>query len=47
MPFQTFTMKVDELYQQYGYANSPLKIAVLTCITVNLPFFTESHGNLL
>ena len=39
MPFQTFTMKVDELYQQYGYANSPLKIAVLTCITDELAVF--------
>lgn len=39
MPIQTFTIKVDELYQQYDYANNPLKIAVLTCIADELADF--------
>lgn len=39
MPIQTFTMKVDKLYQQYDYANNPLKIAVLTCIADELADF--------
>lgn len=39
MPIQTFTIKVNELYQQYDYANNPLKIAVLTCIADELADF--------
>ena len=39
MPIQTFTMKVDELYQQYDYANNPLKKAVLICIADELADF--------
>lgn len=39
MPIQTFTIKVDELYQRYDYANNPLKIAVLTCIADELADF--------
>ena len=39
MPLRTFQMKVDELYKQYDYANSPLKIAVLTCIADDLAKF--------
>lgn len=39
MPLRTFQMKVDELYKQYDYANSSLKIAVLTCIADDLAKF--------
>ena len=39
MPLQTFRMKVDELYKQYDYQNTPLKIAVLTCIADDLAKF--------
>ncbi len=39
MPLHTFRMKVDELYKQYDFANSPLKIAVLTCIADDLAKF--------
>ena len=39
MPQRTFRMKVDELYKQYDYANTPLKIAVLTCIADDLAKF--------
>ena len=39
MPIRTFRMKVDELYKQYDYQNSPIKIAVLTCIADDLAKF--------
>ena len=39
MPIQTFTVKVNELYKQYDYVNTPLKIAVLTCIADELADF--------
>lgn len=39
MPLRTFRMKVDELYKQYDYQNTPLKIAVLTCIADDLAKF--------
>ena len=39
MPIHTFRMKVDELYKQYDYQNTPLKIAVLTCIADDLAKF--------
>lgn len=39
MPINTFKMKVDELYRQYDYQNTPLKIAVLTCIADDLAKF--------
>ena len=39
MPIQTFKIKVDELYKQYDYENSPLKVAVLTCIADELAKF--------
>lgn len=39
MPIQTFTMKVDELYQKYDYANNPLKIDVLICTADELAGF--------
>lgn len=39
MPVQTFKIKVDELYKQYDYENTPLKVAVLTCIADDLAKF--------
>ena len=39
MPIQTFKIKVDELYKQYDYENTPLKLAVLTCIADDLASF--------
>lgn len=39
MPIRTFHMKVDELYKQYDYQNSPIKTAVLTCIADDLAKF--------
>ena len=39
MPIQTFKMKVDELYKQYNYHDTPLKVAVLTCIADELAKF--------
>lgn len=39
MPVQTFKIKVDELYKQYDYENTPLKVAVLTCIADELAKF--------
>lgn len=39
MPIETFRVKTDELYLKYDYANSPLKIAVLTCIADELASF--------
>lgn len=39
MPIQTFKIKVDELYQKYNYADTPLKVAVLTCIADELAKF--------
>ena len=39
MPIHTFRIKVDELYKQYDYQNSPIKIAVLTCIADDLAKF--------
>ena len=39
MPINTFRMKVDELYKQYDYQNTPLKRAVLTCVADDLAKF--------
>ncbi|MDO4649010.1 MAG: ImmA/IrrE family metallo-endopeptidase [Eubacteriales bacterium] len=39
MPAATFKIKVDELYKQYNYKDSPLKLAVLTCIADELAKF--------
>ena len=39
MPVQTFKIKVDELYKQYDYENTPLKVVVLTCIADELAKF--------
>ena len=39
MPIETFKIKVDELYQQYSYEDSPLKLEVLTCIADDLARF--------
>ena len=39
MPLNTFRIKVDELYKQYDYQNTPIKIAVLTCIADDLAKF--------
>lgn len=39
MPLQTFKMKVDELYTQYRYEDSPIKPLVLTCIADDLARF--------
>ena len=39
MPLRPFQMKVDELYKKYDYQNTPLKIAVLTCIADDLAKF--------
>lgn len=39
MPTVTFQQKVQELYLQYNYANTPLKTAVLTCIADDLAKF--------
>lgn len=39
MPVQTFKIKVDELYTQYNYHDTPLKVAVLTCIADELAKF--------
>ena len=39
MPIETFKTKVDELYQQYNYEDTPLKLAVLTCIADDLARF--------
>lgn len=39
MPINTFRMKVEELYEQFDYHNSPLKIAVLTCVADELAKF--------
>ena len=39
MPIETFKTKVDELYQQYNYEDTPLKLAVLTCIADDLAHF--------
>lgn len=39
MPINTFKMKVEELYLQYDYKNTPLKMAVLTCVADDLAKF--------
>lgn len=39
MPFKTFKLKVEELYQKYDYKNTPLKLAVLTCVADDLAKF--------
>lgn len=39
MPLKTFRMKVDELYKQYGYESTPLKLVVLTAIADELAKF--------
>lgn len=39
MPIETFKIKVDELYQQYSYEDTPLKLEVLTCIADDLARF--------
>lgn len=39
MPISTFRQKVQELYKQYDYKNTPLKLAVLTCIADELASF--------
>lgn len=39
MPINTFQEKVKELYLQYDYDNTPLKIAVITCVADNLARF--------
>lgn len=39
MPQKTFRMKVDELYAQYNYSDSPIKPVVLTCIADKLAKF--------
>ena len=39
MPKNTFCMKVDELYERYNYKESPIKLAVLTCIADELAKF--------
>lgn len=44
MPLHMFKQKVDELYAQYDFENTPLKIAVLTCIAQDLAeFFAVSR----
>ena len=39
MPISTFRQKVQELYKQYDYKNTPLKLAVLTCVADELASF--------
>ena len=39
MPIETFKTKVEELYQQYNYSDTPLKLEVLTCIADDLAKF--------
>ena len=39
MPLKTFRMKVDELYKQYDYESTPLKLVVLTTIADELAQF--------
>ena len=39
MPIQTFPIKVRELYEEYGYDNTPLKMAVLTNVVDELASF--------
>ena len=41
MPLKTFRMKVDELYKQYRYEDSPIKPVVLTCIADDLAKFYD------
>lgn len=39
MPYRTFRMKVDELFQKYNYENSEMKLAILTNVAEELKEF--------
>jgi len=39
MPLRTFRIKVDELYEQYQYIDSPIKPIILTCVADDLSRF--------
>lgn len=41
MPLKQFKQKVDELYKQYDYAGTPLKLITMECISQDLASFYE------